>query len=73
MKQFPLVVIVVLSAALILLSIYARVQASKAEVNALTANKFKELLLEEKQVNEQLMEELLECQQNEEGQAELEE
>lgn len=73
MKQFPLVVIVVLSAALVLLGIYARMEASKAEVNALTANKFKELLLEEKQVNEQLMEELLECQQNEEGQAELEE
>jgi len=63
MKNFPLIIIVVLSAALILLSIYAKMQASKAEVNSLMANKYQEMMLQEKEVNEQLMVELLACRE----------
>lgn len=63
MKNFPLIVIVVLSAALILLGIYAKMQASKAELNSLMANKYQEMMLQEKEVNEQLMVELLECRE----------
>ncbi len=63
MKNFPLVVIIILSAALILLGIYAKMQASKAEINSLMANKFKEMMLQEKEVNEQLIIELLDCRE----------
>ncbi|WP_339795056.1 hypothetical protein [uncultured Imperialibacter sp.] len=63
MKNFPLIVIVVLSAALILLGIYAKMQASKVELNSLMANKYQEMMLQEKEVNEQLMVELLECRE----------
>ena len=63
MKNFPLIIIVVLSAALILLGIYAKMQASKAELNSLMANKYQEMMLQEKEVNEQLMVELLECRE----------
>ncbi|MEQ9099958.1 MAG: hypothetical protein RIF36_17210 [Imperialibacter sp.] len=63
MKNFPLIIIVILSAALVLLSIYAKMQASKAELNSLMANKYQEMMLQEKEVNEQLMVELLECRE----------
>ncbi|MEQ9376567.1 MAG: hypothetical protein RIG68_15380 [Imperialibacter sp.] len=63
MKNFPLIIIVILSAALILLIIYAKMQASKAELNSLMANKYQEMMLQEKEVSEQLMVELLECRE----------
>ena len=63
MKNIPLIIIVVLSAALILLGIYAKMQASKVELNSLMANKYQEMMLQEKEVNEQLMVELLECRE----------
>ncbi|MEQ8416374.1 MAG: hypothetical protein RIB71_17970 [Imperialibacter sp.] len=63
MKNFPLIIIVVLSAALILLGIYAKMQASKAELNSLMANKYQEMMMQEKEVNEQLMVELIECRE----------
>ncbi|WP_416866331.1 MAG: hypothetical protein ACMVP2_00945 [Imperialibacter sp.] len=63
MKNIPLIIIVVLSAALILLGIYAKMQASKAELNSLMANKYQEMMLQEKEVNEQLTVELLECRE----------
>ncbi|WP_339814055.1 hypothetical protein [uncultured Imperialibacter sp.] len=63
MKNFPLIIIVILSAALILLGIYAKMQASKAELNSLMANKYQEMMLQEKEVNEQLTVELLECRE----------
>jgi hypothetical protein len=66
MKNFPLIIIVVLSAALILLGIYAKMQASKAELNSLMANKYQEMMLQEKEVNEQLMVELIECREGKE-------
>ncbi|MEQ8808079.1 MAG: hypothetical protein RIE59_03340 [Imperialibacter sp.] len=66
MKNFPLIIIVVLSAALILLGIYAKMQASKAELNSLMANKYQEMMMQEKEVNEQLMVELLECREGKE-------
>ncbi|CAD5284573.1 hypothetical protein IMPERIA89_500033 [Imperialibacter sp. 89] len=66
MKNFPLIIIVVLSAALILLGIYAKMQASKAELNSLMANKYQEMMLQEKEVNEQLMVELVECREGKE-------
>ncbi|WOK04367.1 hypothetical protein RT717_14905 [Imperialibacter roseus] len=63
MKNFPLIIIVILSAALILLGIYSKMQASKAELNSLMANKYQEMMLQEKEVNEQLTVELLECRE----------
>jgi flagellar biosynthesis component FlhA len=66
MKNFPLIIIVVLSAALILLGIYAKMQASKAELNSLMANKYQEMMMQEKEVNEQLMVELIECREGKE-------
>jgi len=63
MKNIPLIIIVVLSAALILLGIYAKMQASKAELNSLMANKYQEMMLQEKELNEQLTVELLECRE----------
>lgn len=66
MKNLALIVIVILSAALILLGIYAKIQGSNAEVNTMMAAKFKEMYLQEKEINEQLMEELRECREAEE-------
>ena len=66
MKNLGLIVIVILSAALILLGIYAKIQGSNAEVNTMMAAKFKEMYLQEKEINEQLMEELRECREAEE-------
>lgn len=63
MRNLALAVIVIESFALIFLTIFAKVQYSRADINAMAAYKQQELLMREKDINAQLTEELLECQQ----------
>ena len=62
MRNLALAVIVIESFALIFLTIFAKVQYSRADINSMAAYKQQELLMREKDINAQLTEELLECQ-----------
>lgn len=62
MRNLALAIIVIESFALIFLTIFAKVQYSRADINSIAAYKQQELLMREKDINAQLTEELLECQ-----------
>lgn len=61
MRKLALALIVIESTALILLGIYAKVQSSRAEINALAAQKQQQLYLEQQKVLRQLADELTDC------------
>ena len=72
MRNLALAVIVIESFALIFLTIFAKVQYSRADINSMAAYKQQELLMREKDINAQLTEELIECQQGARLEARLE-
>lgn len=63
MRKLALTVIIIESIALVMLSIFAKVQSSKANVHEMAAYKQQQLLIMEKEINEQLTEELLQCRE----------
>jgi len=63
MRKLALAVIVIQSAALIFLALYAKMQTSRASVNGMAAAKQQELLIQEKERTAKAMEELAECKE----------
>ncbi len=63
MRKLALAVIVIESLALIMLTIFAKIQYSKAEINAMAAYKQQQLLVREKEITTQLTEELIDCRE----------